>query len=120
MLLLSTTQKYVFIIVAILAVVLIACIIATVVLIKKKNKGHVKVDEEFMQNIMAWLGGKENIASASVDNARLKVEVRNLDMVEADKLHTLSEKGVFITGNNVKLLFKYDSKLIEKEISKRL
>lgn len=120
MLLLTISTKYVVIISAILAVVVLLSIIATVVLVKKKNNGHVKVDDTFVENIMTWLGEKENIISLNVDNARLKVEVKDLDKVLADKLHTVSEKGVFITGNYVKLLFKYDSKLIMKEISKRL
>ncbi len=119
MLLLSTNIKYI-IIISIVALVLILVGIILTICLKKKNKDHVKVDQEFINNIILWLGSKENIKSVSVDNARLKVLVDDLEKVEADKLHTLSEKGVFITGNNVKLLFKYDSKLIEKEISKRL
>lgn len=120
MLLLSTSQKYILIIVCLLVVFIALAIALTIILLKKKNKGHVKVDEEFLSNIIIWLGGKENIKECSVDNARLKVLVEDLDKVDANSLHTLSEKGVFITGNNVKLLFKYDSKLIQKEIEKRL
>ncbi len=119
MILLSDSMKYLIIALALVAFVLIVGIIITVVL-KKKNKGHVRVDDSFITNIISYLGNKDNISEVSVDNARLKVNVKDVDLVDTKMLHTLSEKGVFITGNNVKLLFKYDSMLIKKEISKRL
>lgn len=100
-----------------IAILLIVAIILFIVL-KKKNNGHVKVDNEFITNIISFLGGKDNINSVNVDNARLKVGVNDLTKVDSNSLHSLSEKGVFITGNNVKMMFKYDSKTIMKEIEK--
>ncbi len=119
MILLSGSIKYLMIAIILVAVLIVAGIIVTIVL-KMKNKGHVRVDEEFITNIISYLGNKENIKEVSVDNARLKVAVNDVEAVDTKMLHTLSEKGVFISGNNVKLLFKYDSMLIKKEILKRL
>lgn len=119
MILLSLELEYIIAICIVLAVIIISGIVTTIVLNKNK-KDHVVVDEEFLNNIISWLGGKENICGVSVDNARLKVSVKDVEIVDSTNLHSLSEKGVFITGNNVKLLFKYDSQLIQKEINKRL
>lgn len=74
----------------------------------------VTVDEEFMANLISYLGGKENINSATVDNGRVKFGVLDLEVLNTDGLKTLSTSGVFITGKNVKLLFKYDSQDILK------
>lgn len=103
-----------------IAVILVIALAISIILGVKKNKGHVKVDQEFVANIISYLGNKENISSVAVDNARLKVLVNNLDLVNTAELHKLSEKGVFITGNNVKMMFKYDSVTIKKEIEKNI
>lgn len=104
----------------ILCVIIVALIIASIIiaLINKNKKGHVKVDSEFINKIIAFLGGVGNIASVVVDNARLKVSVNDLSTVDSNGLHSLSEKGVFISGNNIKMMFKYDSNTIKKEIEK--
>ena len=43
----------------------------------------------------------------------------DIEMINPDGLKELSTKGVFISGNNVKLLFKYDSALIMQELKNR-
>ena len=78
---------------------------------EKRNKvERVVVDEEFISTLLNGLGNLENIASVCIDNGRVKFKVNDLDLVKAEELKALSTSGVFITGNNVKLLFKYDSK----------
>ena len=116
---LAIPMKFIIPLVVAICVVLIAALIIYLV-IKNKNKGHVKVDNEFIDNIILDLGGKENIKDVNVDNARLKIGVNNLDLIKADELHLKSPSGVFITGNNIKLLFKYDSQAIKREIDKRM
>lgn len=86
---------------------------------KEVNKEHVIVDEEFMNTLLTGMGDIINIATVSIDNGRLKFKVNDLDLVNGDILKELSTSGVFITGNNVKLLFKYDSKVILDELIKR-
>ena len=63
------------------------------------------VDEEFISSMLHGLGELANINSVSVDNGRVKFSVKDLDLLVADELKALSTSGVFITGNNVKLLF---------------
>lgn len=111
--------KYIISLSAVIVVILVAAIVI-VAAIKAKNKGHVRVDAEFITNIISFLGGKSNISQIGVDNARLKVAVNDLTAVNTDELHKMSEKGVFITGNNVKMMFKYDSQAIKREIEKNM
>lgn len=104
--------------VAILVAVLIAGII--VLFCTKKSKNKIVVDETLINNMITFLGGKDNIKSYSKENARVKFLVNSVDSVDLESLKTISEKGVFITGNNIKTLFKYDSELIIKMLDKIL
>lgn len=87
---------------------------------EKKNKiEHIIVDETFLNDLISSLGDRDNIEALGIDNGRLKFKVRDLDILNTEILKTLSTSGVFITGNNVKLLFKYDSQIILEELNKR-
>lgn len=83
-----------------------------------KEQGVV-VDEQFIQDLLKGLGGMVNVETVSLDNGRIKFKVKDLDLVNGEALKALSTSGVFITGNNVKLLFKYDSKVILDELVSR-
>lgn len=87
---------------------------------EKKNKiEHVIVDEVFMNDLISGMGELENICNVTIDNGRVKFKVKDLDLLNTDLLKKLSTSGVFITGNNVKLLFKYDSVTILQELVNR-
>lgn len=103
----------------IVLVILVVVGILLIFILKKKNK-KIKVNDKFIEDVIINLGNKENIKQITVDNARLKILLNDISIADFDKLKEMSGQGVFITGNNVKLLFKFDSKLIKKEIEKRL
>lgn len=90
------------------------------IIIKNKKKGKVKIDTEFINSLLNYLGGKENIKGYSIDNARVKFELNDISKASLDDLHALSPKGVFVTNNNVKTLFKYESKEIIQMLNKTL
>ena len=85
----------------------------------KKSVERVNVDESFMTLLLAGLGNISNIESVAIDNGRIKFKIKDLDIINAEQLKELSTSGVFITGSNVKLLFKYDSNTILEELVKR-
>lgn len=84
-----------------------------------KPSERVVVDEEFITTMLHGLGELNNINSVSVDNGRVKFSVKDLELLVTDELKALSTSGVFITGNNVKLLFKYDSNTIVSALEER-
>lgn len=86
---------------------------------REKKVVHVVIDEKFISDLLLGLGSEGNIKEVSIDNGRVKFKVNDLDSLDTDTLKTLSSSGVFITGNNVKLLFKYDSAVIFEELIKR-
>ena len=86
---------------------------------KPKNK-HIKVDDEFINNLLSLLGTKENLKEIQVDNGRLKFVVIDLEKVNLTGIKEIATSGVFVTGNVIKTLFKLDSKLIKSELEKMI
>ncbi len=114
----SSNNYLLFILIGVALVALIA-IVVLILVFKNKNK-KVKIDDNFIENIITLLGGASNLSSTEVENGRLRLKINNLDIVNFDGLKELSQAGVFVTGDCIKLLFKTDSQTIKKELDKRI
>ena len=111
---------YVYIIIGV-AILVLLLVVAFIIFKKKKNpNSKIKVDDEFINNLIGYLGEIKNVNNVNVDNGRLKIEVNDLDIVKLDEIKSLALNGVFVTGNVIKILFKYDSNTIKKAIDARL
>ncbi|UKI49386.1 MAG: PTS transporter subunit EIIB [Clostridium sp.] len=64
------------------------------------------------------LGGIDNLIGVGVENSRLKLSVKDLSLVDLNKIKEFSDKGVFVTGNTIKTLFKFESEKIAYELKK--
>lgn len=84
---------------------------------KKKNKS-IDIDQSFVENIIDNLGGKENIISIDVVETKLKITSKDLKKVNLDNLKALTSYGVFVSGNTIKILFKFDSKALKHELDR--
>lgn len=103
--------------VALLAVILIVVFVAR----GKKNKTpRIKLDDDFIDNLLSLLGEKDNISQINVDNGRLKIAVNDLDKVNLEGIKSVATSGVFVTGNIIKTLFRLDSETIKKALDARL
>lgn len=104
----------------IIGLILLVIIVLIIVLSTKKNtKEEYIVDNEYIISILAALGSRDNIESMSIDDRRLAFKLFNINEAKFDDLKKLSNTGAFIVGNTVKVLFKYDSQKIKREIEKR-
>lgn len=106
-----------------IGVIVIGIITLVVILSLRKGKNkpkHIKVDDEFIDNLLNLLGGKDNIEDVTVDNGRLKFKVINLDPVDLNGIKAIATSGVFVTGNIIKTLFKLDSQIIKKALDARI
>ena len=92
------------------------------VLLKNKNKKpKIKINEEFINTLIGYFGGIDNIKSVTTENGgRLSITVDDLDTLNTDGIKSLAASGVFITGNTVKTLYREDSATIKTEIEKRI
>lgn len=106
------------IITAVIVLVVILAAFCLVFVIKKKQ-ATTKVNQPFMDALTLYLGGKNNILTVEVEQGRLKITVTDLDLVDLEKLKTLTDKGIFVTGNTIKALFKDDALLIKQALEKR-
>ncbi len=100
-----------------IAVLLLAFFAITFLVVKKKGAKTV-INEPFIEALILNLGGKENIVTTDVLEGRLKITVNDLDLVKLEEIKTISEGGVFVTGNTIKVLFKENSELIKKALDK--
>ena len=99
---------------------LVGTVVSIIIHFIKYSKPKIKIDDEFIENLISLYGYKDNISKVTTDNGRLKVEVNDLDKVSLEKLKEISTNGVFVTGNTIKTLFRHDSDLIKKELEKRI
>ncbi len=105
---------------AIIALIALVVALVIILILTKKGKSKLVVDEQLISNLVSFLGGKENIVKYSNENARVKFEVKEINKVDLESLKTISKSGVFVTGNIVKTLFKYDSAVVIKMLDESL
>lgn len=97
-------------------VLLLAILIVFIIKARHQKHPHVKVNEEFINELVLALGQRKNIVSVSTVNGRIHFNVEDLELVDLDTLKKLSTAGVFITNTTIKMLFTYDSELICKAV----
>lgn len=100
-------------------VVLILCVVGLVVFLKRRTP-KIRINQEFMHQLLTALGSIDNVKDAKTMNGRVILEVEGIEKVTFDTLKELSTKGVFITNQTIKMLFPYDSETISKEIKNLL
>ncbi len=98
--------------------VIIALTIILIFFIANSKKKKIKVNKEFIDSLVLALGGIDNLTGVGVENSRLKLSVTDLSLVDLNKIKEFSDKGVFVTGNTIKTLFKYESEKIAYELKK--
>ena len=94
----------------------VVIIIVVIIVNAKKGNKKIKIDAEFINNLVSILGGKENILSVTNENGRIKFELDDLEKANLANLKELSQSGVFVTNNTVKTLFPHDAKTISNAI----
>ncbi len=99
---------------------IIICVIAVKLVLshKKHKKPKLKIDENYVIELIELFGGKDNISSIDVDGNKLKVEAKNLDSVNLEGIKQKANSGVFVVNNTIKTLFMYDSETLRKELNK--
>lgn len=107
--------KFILVIIIAVVVLLIAAVIITIMFKKKKK---INIDEEYVRTLLSLLGGKSNISSIGIEGRKLKVVVNDLSIVDLDSIKNLAQAGVFVSGNNIKALFKYEASELNNELKK--
>lgn len=95
----------------VVALIVIAVVITIVV---KKNRKKINIDGDYIKGLIDNLGGKNNISEIDVDGRKLKVSVNDLSIVNLEVIKQLAQAGIFVSGNNIKALYKYDAEDLKK------
>lgn len=83
---------------------------------KAKNNAKIVVDMTLINDIRG-IFTKENTLSITSDVSRVRFSVKDIEKLDLDKLKQIST-GVFISQNNVKVMFKDSADEIVKELEK--
>ncbi|XMB87438.1 hypothetical protein RJG79_06475 [Mycoplasmatota bacterium WC44] len=96
---------------------LLVIILVSFLIIKRKPK-KITINEDLINGILGIIKS-DNIKSISSEISRVKFEVNDLEIIDFDKLKEISE-GVFISGKNVKVMFKDSADEIVSAIKNKI
>ena len=94
-----------------IAIICILLIISFVIL--KINKKDFSLE---INKLIQCLGGKDNIIDSEVNMSRLKVILKDMDIVDKEGIQKLGAKGIVEIDNQLKIIFGPNSKQLKKYI----
>ena len=93
-------------------IMLIILIIIALIVIKMSRKDfHIEINK-----LIQYLGGKDNIVDVQINLSRLKVEVKDVSLVNKEGIQKLGAKGIVEIDNQLKIIFGPNSKQLKKYI----
>lgn len=98
--------------IALLILVSIVVAIVKAVKIFKTKKGKETFDFSQQVEFLEAYGSKDNIVNVSLEMSRIRVEVKNLEAVNLQKLKDLGATGVLVMGNFITASFQERSNQI--------
>ncbi len=91
-------------------IMLVILIIIALVVIKMSRKDFsVEINK-----LIQYLGGKDNIVDVQINLSRLKVEVKDVSLVNKEGIQKLGAKGIVEIDNQLKIIFGPNSKQLKK------
>lgn len=101
---------------AIIVLALVALVVAIVKNKKreKQRKKNIDVEEMHLDLIQAF--GENNIKDVEMEMSRITVTLKNIEIVNADRIKELGASGVLLVGDKVKCSFKEDVERIYNEL----
>lgn len=94
--------------------------------IKEETKGVVKDSNKAksglgdINDIIAGLGGKENIVTVNNCMTRLRVDVKDLTLVDEDRIKRFENSGIVKQGKNVQIIIGMKVQTVREDVCQRL
>lgn len=92
-----------------IAIFCILILISLVVLRVTKKDFSIEINK-----LIQCLGGKDNIIDSEVNMSRLKVILKDMEIVDKEGIQKLGAKGIVEIDNQLKILFGPNSKQLKK------
>ena len=93
-------------------IILVVLILISFVVVKLRKKDFSLEINKLIQ----YLGGKDNIVDVEVNMSRLKVTLKDMDIVDKDGIQKLGARGIVEVDNQLKIIFGANSKELKKYI----
>lgn len=90
---------------ALLIVSFVIALVKRIKLAKKYNPKKKNIVDDNVKTLLIEAFGENNIENVSVEMSRLTVEVKDVDIVNPDKIKEAGANGVLLVGNKVKCSF---------------
>jgi len=88
---------------------------------KKRTSTEVVVaDEGQVLDFVRAIGGSGNIESVSHEVSRVKVTLKDVDLIDQDQLNDLALEGAFLSGNQLQATFGKQAEYIAAKINEKL
>lgn len=94
-----------------LIIIGILLIISCIIVKLKRKDFSIEINK-----LIQYLGGKENILDVEVNMSRLKVTLKNMDIVDKEGIQKLGAKGIVEVDNQLKIIFGPNSRELKKYI----
>jgi phosphotransferase system IIB component len=104
---------YIILLFSIIPILILSVIVLIKILIKRSHLKPVKVSKT--NDLIPIFGGEENILSVKRDLNRVSIEVKDLEVVDMEKLKALNV-GTLIVGNTIKCSSEEIAKAFESYI----
>ena len=120
---LLTMNNTLYVILIIVGIVLVLSLVFLFIVLsnrKKKKTLTTSIDQTSINSVISYLGGTENIISASIEGARMSFRVKSTNHCQLDKIKTLGALGIFVTGTTIKMMLPYDAKELIYQINQLL
>jgi phosphotransferase system IIB component len=95
-------------------IVIICILLIFSFVIIKINKKDFSLE---INKLIQYLGGKDNIIDAEVNMSRLKVVLKNMEIIDKEGIQKLGAKGIVEIDNQLKIIFGSNSKQLKKYIN---
>lgn len=104
-----------------IVIVLVVIAVLLIKLLKKPKSLKVEaIDNSKVNDFINSYGGTHNIISAELDGRRLKIKAKNIENINIDELKTLGASGIFISGDNIKMVLPYNMQKLVDTINEDL
>lgn len=94
-------------------IIILSVLIIIALVITKLRRKDFSIE---INKLIQCLGGKENILDVDVNMSRLKVTLKDMDIVDKDGIQRLGARGIVEVDNQLKIIFGTNSKELKKYI----
>jgi len=91
-------------------------VILRILLIHPRVKEEVE-EKDYFEEVVKNLGGILNIVTASLDGSRVKFQIIDIEVTNLDAFKEMGATGVFISGNNVKMVLPFNARTLVDKIN---